>query len=611
MSHSPKLHLGGSLNPKQQEAAIAPATQPLLIVAGAGTGKTKTLTSRVAHFLALSGGKEKICAITFTNKAAREMEARIGQVGPGHFIGTFHALGARMLRKHAALLGRTPGFIIFDENDSFALVKKVLKTLGAKKESPALIRNKISDRKNSASQAGKVAKSNAGTKSGKEEGDMFETVFLTYEQALRTANAFDFDDLLHKVVLILSESPDLRQRYQKHFRHILVDEYQDVNPIQYSLVKLLADGGASLSVVGDAEQTIYGWRGSDIGIFLRFPDEWRGANMVTLVQNYRSTGNILRAAGGVIANNEYDTKVERAVKLWTENPEGEMVTMYEAYDEDSEAEWIGSNVAAEPDTETAILYRTNAQSRALEQALLRRRIPYRVYGGLKFYERREIKDIIAGLRWALNPKDELSWERLDKAFPKKTCRAIAEAYKEATPAAKPVELIEIFLSASDYIDYMERTMTNPRERTENIEELLRFAAEFEETPQFLEEVTLLQAADDLGKDRGRAAQNENVKVNLLTIHLAKGLEFDRVFVAGCTEGLIPHARSMESKDQVQEERRLMYVAMTRARKKLFLSFYGIPSRFLGEIPQDVVRFESADSGDPLPLDDEERYITLD
>lgn len=590
-----------TLNPEQQKAAIAPTETPLLIVAGAGTGKTKTLTSRVAHFLAIGGGKDKICAITFTNKAAREMEARIGRVGPGHFIGTFHALGARMLRKHAGLLGRTPGFVIFDENDSFALVKKVLKALGAKKESPAIIRNRISDRKSS-----------AAAKTGpKKDDEVFEAAFLAYEQALRNSNAFDFDDLLHKVVLILSESEELREKYGKYFRHVLVDEYQDVNPIQYSLVKILAGGGASLSVVGDAEQTIYGWRGSDIGIFLRFPDEWQGANMVTLVQNYRSTGNILRAAGGVIENNEYDTKIERAVKLWTENLEGEPVTIYEAYDEDSEAEWIGNRVAMDPDVETAILYRTNAQSRALEQALLRRRIPYRVYGGLKFYERREIKDIIAGVRWALNPKDELSWDRLDKAFPQKTCRALAAAFKEAGPDSKPLALIETFLSASDYLTYIERTMTNPRERAENIEELLRFAAEFEETPKFLEEVTLLQAADDLGKDRGRAARNENVKVNLLTIHLAKGLEFDRVFVAGCAEGLIPHARSIDSKDQIQEERRLMYVAMTRARKELFLSFYGIPSRFLGEIPQDAARFESADSVDPLPLDDEERYITFD
>ena len=591
------------MNPKQREAAIAPATAPLLIVAGAGTGKTKTLTSRVAHFLTSGGGKERVCAITFTNKAAREMEARIGRVGPGHFIGTFHALGARMLRKHAQLLGRTPGFVIFDENDSFALVKKVLKALGAKKESPALIRNRISERKNSAADGGRQ-------KHAKEDG-LFEAAFAAYEQELRAANAFDFDDLLHKVVLILAENAELRERYQKHFQHVLVDEYQDVNPIQYELVKILAGGGASLSAVGDAEQTIYGWRGSDIGIFLRFPDEWRGANMVTLTQNYRSTGNILRAAGGVIANNEYDTKVERAVELWTENPDGKTVTMYESYDEDSEAGWIANRIAEHPDMETAVLYRTNAQSRAVEQALLRRRIPYRVYGGLKFYERREIKDVIAGVRWALNPKDGLSFERLDKAFTKKILRALADAFRSISAASKPLEIIEVFLAAADYISYIERVTTNPRERTENIEELLRFAGEFDEAHRFLEEVALLQAADELGKERGRAAEKKNTKINLLTIHLAKGLEFDRVFVAGCTEGLIPHARSMESKDQIQEERRLMYVAMTRARQELYLSFYGIPSRFLGEIPSDAVQFESADSSDPLPLDDEERYITLD
>lgn len=600
MTTSRKSHPKSTLNPEQEKAVIASTGAPLLIVAGAGTGKTKTLTGRVAHFLATGSGRDKICAITFTNKAAREMESRIGMVPPGHFIGTFHALGARILRKHATLIGRTPGFVIFDDSDSFALVKKVLKAAGVKKESPAIIRNRISERKSAAE---------AKTKS---EDEVFEAIFLAYEQGLRDANAFDFDDLLHKTVMILSENEELRERYGKYFQHVLVDEYQDVNPIQYSLIKILAEGGASLSVVGDAEQTIYGWRGSDIGIFLRFPDEWRNANMVTLTQNYRSTGNILRAAGGVIGNNDYDTKIERAVKLWTENPEGEPVTIYEAYDEDSEAEWIGNRVAAEPGTETAILYRTNAQSRALEQALLRRRIPYRVYGGLKFYERREIKDIIAGVRWALNPKDELSAERLDKAFPQKTLRAITEAFREIKQPAKPLEIIEIFLSASDYISYAERTMTNPRERAENIEELLRFASEFEDTPKFLEEVTLLQAADDLGKNRGRAARNENVKVNLLTIHLAKGLEFDRVFVAGCAEGLIPHARSMDSAEQIQEERRLMYVAMTRARRELCLSFYGIPSRFLGEIPQDAARFESADdSRDMLSLDDEERYITLD
>ena len=594
------------LNLEQKRAAEADSKAPLLIVAGAGTGKTSTLTSRVKHFLEGGRGMERICAITFTNKAAREMEERIGEVGRGHFIGTFHSLGSRILRKHAHLLGRTPDFVIFDENDSFALVKKVLKEAGAKKESAALMRDKISDRKNSAKTAARPAEEKRTP--GSENDETFEDIFLRYEQGLRNANAFDFDDLLHKVVLIFSKDPQALKKYQEWFRHVLVDEYQDVNPIQYELVKMLAGGGASLSVVGDAEQTIYGWRGSDIGIFLRFPDEWKNSNMVTLTQNYRSTGNILRAAGGVIANNEYKTKVKRAVDLWTENAEGERVTIYETYDEDSEAEWIANRVAAEPEIETGILYRTNTQSRALEQALLRRRIPYRVYGGLKFYERREIKDIIAALRFALNPNDELSRERLDKSFSQKVCRAVREAFA-ATESRSPEALVETFLAAAEYFDYMDRTMTNPRDRRENIEELLRFAAEFEALPPFLEEVALLQATDAMGK-RDRAKEN-SAKVNLMTIHLAKGLEFDRVFVAGCTEGILPHARSADTEEELQEERRLMYVAMTRARKKLFLSFYGIPSRFLGEIPQDATRFETADADDTLPLDDEERYITLD
>jgi DNA helicase-2/ATP-dependent DNA helicase PcrA len=611
------------LNPDQLLAAMASPQAPLLIVAGAGTGKTRTLTSRIGHFLQIArtkGDPGRICAITFTNKAAREMEERLGRLGGGHFIGTFHALGARILRKNAGLLGRTPDFSIFDDRDSFALVRKLLKDMGlgaargrgktgtgTKKESPALMRNRISERKNSPQ--GGAAK---GSKKENKE-DVFENLFLNYERSLRAANAFDFDDLLHKVVVILSKEPRIREKYQNWFQHVLVDEYQDVNPIQNELVKILTSGGASLSVVGDAEQTIYGWRGSDIGIFLRFPEDWRGANMVTLTQNYRSSGNILRAAGGVIAQNEYDTKIERAVDLWTENPPGEPVTLCETFDEDSEAEWIADRVAANPATETAVLYRTNAQSRAVEQALLRRRVPYRVYGGLKFYERREIKDIIAALRCALNPNDELSRDRLDKAFPQKTRRAVDEGFREAPAGAPPAALIETFLDSADYIDYLERNTTNPRERVENIEELLRFAAGFDRTARFLEEVALLQSADELGNN-GRAKKNENVKVGLMTIHLAKGLEFDRVFVAGCTEGILPHARSMETEEELQEERRLMYVAMTRARKELFLSFYGIPSRFLGEIPEDALRFENAesqDAEDPFPLDNEERHITLD
>ncbi len=618
------------LNPHQERAVKSPPKQPLLIVAGAGTGKTRTLTERVLYFIEEGVPADQICAITFTNKAANEMKERIvksistkrqhereedsplktrahalgSRLLP--FIGTFHALGSRILRRHASLLGRTPSFVIFDDHDSFSLIKKILKDLDGRKENPSSMYGKISAIKN-------------GAVDIEGECPAIQAAFLRYERSLELQNAFDFDDLLQKTVLIFKKYPKVLQKYHDEFSHILIDEYQDLNNMQYELVKLLAGGGASLSVVGDAEQTIYGWRGSNIEIFLRFPEDWQAAEMVTLTENYRSTQIILRAASGVIKNNEYDTKVIRATDLWTKNGEGERVTLYEAYDEDTEAMWIREQIAkskGQGDT-SAVLYRTNAQSRALEQALLRRRIPYIVYGGLKFYERREIKDIVAALRYSINPQDELARERLEKAFTKRVFKTLALAFEESPREATPQERIDLFMKTVDYLGYIEGHLTNPRERRENIEELIHFAAGYKDIAQFISEIALLQSTDTI-KDRGREpAASDQKPVVLTTVHLAKGLEFDTVFVAGVSEGLLPHARSIGSKEELQEERRLMYVAMTRARKKLFLSFYGLPSRFIGEIPEDTIDFQSelgTQSKDSLDYRDEEyeeRYITFD
>lgn len=642
------------LNPEQDRAVRAHPERPLLIVAGAGTGKTRTLTRRVAHLIYEGVPAERICAITFTNKAARQMEEGIAKslelraqskkegytrsslfaLRSSPFIGTFHALGARILRRNAALLGRTPDFVIFDDHDSFAVVKRALKDLDIKKESPAALGTKIS-----------------GIKSGgklEDAAPLVQEMYARYEASLESQNAFDFDDLLEKPVLLFERYPAVLKKYRAQFTHILIDEYQDLNDMQYRLVRLLMGERGSISVVGDAEQTIYGWRGSNIEIFLRFPDDWAEAEMVTLTQNYRSTQNILRAASGVISKNEYKTRVERATGLWTENVEGARVLAVETLNEDAEAAWIAEQVQkfgslevwkfASPETSklknfptsklepptTAILYRTNAQSRAIEQAFLRRRIPYIVYGGLKFYERREIKDIVAALRFSLNPKDEVARERLEKAFSKRRAREIADAFSKEQ-AAEPLRRIELFLKAADYMDYVEKNMTNPRDRRENIEELIHFAASYRDLAKFLEEIALLQATDTPVESVEREADGVtgsrlqpatcNLKpVLLMTMHLAKGLEFDRVFVAGVSEGLLPHGRSMGSEEEIQEERRLMYVGMTRARQELFLSFYGIPSRFLGEVPEDAVEFRSMLTHDgSLKLDDdyEERYISLD
>jgi DNA helicase-2/ATP-dependent DNA helicase PcrA len=462
-------------------------------------------------------------------------------------------------------------------------------------------------------------------KSGASRGEQFhskseEAALERYELFLARNNAFDFDDLIQKPVYIFEQRPAILAKYQERYTHILVDEYQDVSPGQYRLIRFLAGHRNQVSVVGDDAQMIYGWRYANIDTFLGFERDWPRARVVFLEENYRSSGTIVQAASAVIAHNE----VAREKNLWTRNNDGEPITILEAGDEDEEAEWIAEEVEkvkrlkGEKENATfspshlltsptiAILYRTNAQSRALEQALIRRNIPYRIYGGLKFYERREIKDIVAALRLALNPRDELSRERLEKAFRLRTFREILPVL-HASSAQAPAAAIQSFLAAASYFEYLERETMNPEERRENIEELVSFAEGFTDIPSFLEHVALVQSTDDVNASRQSQSANRNPgsdanssrlaisdlqapPVHLSTIHLAKGLEFDYVFLAGCAEGLLPHARSVESEEELEEERRLMYVAMTRARKELAISFYGIPSRFIGEIPPEFAEF---------------------
>lgn len=589
------------LNPKQKEAAEAPE-KPLLIVAGAGTGKTRTLTSRLRHLITKGVPPENICAITFTNKAAREMAERIGiaqQAGrAAPFIGTFHSLGARILRAEAKSLGRNANFVIFDDHDSAVLIKKIVKSLGEETggEGPAYFVDKITRIKN-------------GMLAPQDANEPTRRVFSRYEAELKKHNAFDFDDLIQKVVLLFKSKPATLAKYQKRLRHILVDEYQDLNNTQYELIRLLAGDSRKISVVGDEAQCIYTWRGSNFGIFLNFERDWPEATVVVLDENYRSSQNIIAAASAVIKNNLR----QKPKNLWTRNAPGELVKLAELGDENEEAEWIAAQIqnskAKNQNESIVILYRTNAQSRALEQALIERNIPYRVFGGIKFYERKEVKDVLAGLRFALNPKDTVSRERLEKTLGKTKFADFAlEIKNKSNP--DPAEAIRLFLESSDYFEYLKKNFTNWAERRENVAELLYFAAKFKELTAFLEEVALLQATDPspLDKVEGRQAQNA---VQLMTIHLAKGLEFDRVFVAGCTEGILPHTRSLGSLEELEEERRLMYVAMTRAKKELCLSFYDLPSRFLSEMPEELIRFESLVSDAAVFSDDEERYITLD
>jgi len=549
----------------------------------------------------------------------RERATKSSAGGRGEpFIGTFHSLGARILRKECRAVGRTPNFVIFDDHDSFDLVKKIVKGFAkseaGKKDTPAFFAGKISLIKN-------LDDALRSLKETAERKKLIENVFERYEAALRANNAFDFDDLIEKPVALFRQRPEILETYQMKFDAVLVDEYQDINPKQYELVKLLVGRHNNLSVVGDDEQTIYSWRYADIKMFLDFEKEWPAAKIFFLEENYRSTGNIIRAAQAVAENNRW----RAPKKLWTQKPEGERVALFEAWGENDEAEWIAEEIRKikrrDALAEVAILYRTNAQSRAIEQALIRHDMPYQIFGGLKFYERREVKDVLAALRVAANDRDSLARERLEKNLSKKKFAAFKERIAPME-RRKPLDIINIFLETFGYFDYLEEGFMNADEREENIAELIRFASEFENLPDFLEKTSLLQATDveaataggtaamggavTSGTAAGRAGRarakrsrgndDKKEKVNLMTIHLAKGLEFENVFVAGVAEGLLPHVRSMDDELSLEEERRLMYVAMTRAKEKLHLSFYGMPSRFIAEIPEECLALTDITNG---------------
>ncbi len=544
----------------------------MLIVAGAGSGKTRTLTQRLAHLIKSGVPAHKIVAITFTNKAANEMRSRIppltSRLSPP-FIGTFHSFGARTLRAEAKRLSRTSNFVIFDADDSLKIVKRVLASLNLpERYSPPKVRYEISKVKNN-------------LLNPEELDDWLKAVFEEHEEELQRQNAFDFDDLIEKVVQLFRSEPAIRQKYQERFDYILIDEYQDINLAQYALVKLLSEGHRNLNVVGDDEQAIYGFRWSDFTNFLHFERDWPEAKIVELGENYRSTKNIVKGAAAVISNNKF----QRAKNLWTNNDAGGPIKVIGAEEAEEEAEAVVGDILKNSSKEFAILYRTNAQSRALEQALSFNSIPYEVFGGLKFYERKEIKDLMAGLRYALNPQDELSRERLEKTFRKAAAKELVENLPSLAEKLSLLELIGFFLKTTSYFELLNAKFENAEDRIENVTELVNFASTFNTLPEFIERIALLEPTDSLDKNQ--------TKVKLMTIHLAKGLEFDSVYVVGVSEGLLPHERSLHPPAELEEERRLMYVAMTRAKHKLTLGFHGPASRFLNEIPPELIDYSLA------------------
>jgi DNA helicase-2/ATP-dependent DNA helicase PcrA len=653
------------LNPQQREAVLyrGPA---LLIVAGAGSGKTRVLTHRIAGLLeSREAWPSQILAITFTNKAASEMRERVahlvGRAAEGMWISTFHSACVRILRREAEQFGYSKNFTIYDSGDSRALIKRIIKqreadVLGFTVPSTAA---KISKLKNELADADSYARS-ANFSDPNEV--MFTQIFRDYARELSAANAFDFDDLIAQTVYLFRAFPHVAAEYQKRFRHLLVDEYQDTNHAQYALIHELtkapveADAGlfasvpgASLTVVGDSDQSIYAFRGADIRNIVEFERDYPGARVVLLEQNYRSTQNILSAANAVISNN-FDRKDK---KLWTAVGDGEKIVGYTGYTGHDEAQFVADEIQKLRESGTgyssmAVFYRTNSQTRALEEIFIRSAIPYRVVGGTKFYERAEIKDAMAYLVSVANPADSLSVRRIlntpkrgigpatetqiagfaetnDMTFrdalryagelglgPKVrgSISELSDLLDEASVLAENrtdgsgvPEVLGLLLAKSGYLDAL-RASRDPQDeaRVENVEELVAVTKEFQrQNPEgtlldFLTEVTLVAAADDLDDRSG--------DVSLMTLHTAKGLEFDAVFLTGVEEDLLPHRMSAGEPGGPAEERRLFYVGITRARKRLFISLamtraqYGdvsvaLPSRYLQEIPAELIEWKQS------------------
>lgn len=629
---------------KEQQQAVQHTEGPLLILAGAGSGKTKVLTVRIAHLLAQGVNPYEILAITFTNKAAKEMKSRVeglvGDVANRIWLSTFHSFCAKFLRFELDnFLGYNSNFTIYDTSDSQAVIKAALKALNLddKYYPVGAMIGAISDAKNKLLFASDFRK---------QARDFYQQkvadVYEYYERELRKNNALDFDDLLLVAVKLLQSNEAVLDKYSKRFRYVMIDEYQDTNHAQYLLAKLLASYWKNIAVVGDADQSIYAWRGADIQNILDFEKDYPNCTSIKLEQNYRSTKIILDAANAVIENNEGRPKKN----LWTDKTEGAKIQHFTAQSEHEEAAFIGDTIAKKHDIhgvpygDMAILYRTNAQSRVLEEALIKRALTYTMVGGTKFYDRKEIKDVLAYLRVLYNPFDDLSLLRIINV-PKRSIGATTVAklqdYARANGTSlfmtltqlhlvdtikgktkekleefgiliftlvaemedkTVLDILESILDRTGYLAQLEES-TDPQDqaRAENIGELLSVAKDFQDTnptgtvEDFLEQVALVNDVDSF--------EQEESKVTLMTLHAAKGLEFPIVFLGGLEEGLFPHSRTLMNPEEIEEERRLAYVGITRAEKELYISnattrtVFGrtssyLPSRFIDEIPEELV-----------------------
>lgn len=631
-----------------QKLAVTTVKGPVLILAGAGSGKTKALTHRVAHLVATHKvAPDNILAVTFTNKAATEMRERVLTLLGQHsenkrylpYMGTFHAVCVRILRQESKLIGLPQSFQIFDDTDSLAVVRQVARSLGLdeKQAAPRLIASLISSAKTELITPDQYQRLASGPVQ-----HIAAKVYPLYQKMLREASALDFDDLITQSVLLFRAHPEALKRWQKQFAYILIDEYQDTNHAQYRLVKLLADAHRNLCVVGDDWQSIYSWRGANFQNILDFEKDYPEAKVIMLEENYRSTKNILDAAHGVISKNRKRSEK----KLWTKAGAGPMVTVTEVYNEIAEGELVVHSIRrllAEGVKlkNIAVLYRVGAQSRALEEAFLRHGMAYKVVGAVRFYDRKEIKDVLAYLRFVYQPQDAISLARILSAPPRgvgekswhllrestgvgktlldamksapsipkfnpKAARNLAElagmieSWRKDITRLSVSELIELVVKKSGYLAYLDDPSTplksggiSAQDRLENVQELISVAANFGkgDLENFLEEVALISGLDNYSSD--------TEAVTLMTAHAAKGLEFDCVIMSGMEDGVFPHSRSLYDEIEMEEERRLCYVGMTRAKHQLFLihaitrMLYGSPqhnppSRFLLDIPKEVL-----------------------
>lgn len=598
------------LNPEQRKAVLH-TDGPIIILAGAGSGKTRVLTYRVLYLLQEKHIEpESILMITFTNKAAKEMKERMAKhITTMPWIATFHSMCAKILRIDGHHIGLSSKFVIYDSQDQIEALKAAMKKLdiSTKDFKPHSVHATISQAKNELITAEEYKNFARGYFQ-----ETVAKIYPEYQKTLKDNDAVDFDDLIMQTIKLFQTNDAMLKKYQDRFQYVLVDEYQDTNRAQYVLTKLLTGKWKNICVVGDFSQSIYSWRGADYRNLMKFKNDFEKVETFSLSQNYRSTQKILDGASAVISKN----KSHPVLELWTENPEGDSISVYEARTEQEEADFIIKRVATmglTSLTDVAILYRTNAQSRVIEEALLHHAIPYILIGGTRFYERKEIKDVLAYLRLLHNPKDMVSYKRIEKIGKGRMTRFFAYEQSLKVMAEEKarndieeddfatIDKLDGIIKATGYLDLYDDKVEEDRMRLENIKELRSVAISFPDLGDFLENVALVE--QEYSSKKQKEGEEKNA-ITLMTLHAAKGLEFPIVFIVGMEEGIFPHSRSLMDRGELEEERRLCYVGMTRAKNKLFLTyarrrlFFGqrttnTVSRFVLELPEHVI---SQDNG---------------